>query len=89
MVCRILVGLRWWSRIKDNGEEEWIFETLPQDARTNAVDKWFFWTGLYGAPVLWLVLGIVAIISLNVNSFTICFVGMLLTGVNLYGYIKC
>lgn len=27
---RILVGLRWWSRIKDDGKEEWIFESLPE-----------------------------------------------------------
>ena len=25
---RILVGLRWWSKIKEDGTEEWIFESL-------------------------------------------------------------
>ena len=25
---RILVGLRWWSEIKEDGSEEWVFESL-------------------------------------------------------------
>ena len=25
---RLLVGLRWWSRIKEDGTEEWIFESV-------------------------------------------------------------
>ena len=24
---RLLVGLRWWSHIKEDGTEEWIFES--------------------------------------------------------------
>ena len=25
---RILVGLKWWSRIKEDGKEEWMFAAL-------------------------------------------------------------
>ena len=25
---RLLVGLRWWNRIKDDGSNEWVFESL-------------------------------------------------------------
>jgi hypothetical protein len=83
------VGLRWWSRIKEDGTEEWMFESLPSENRTNKVDSWFFWGGTYGAPLLWGILGIFAVFGLNLNAFSICFVGLLLTGVNLYGYVKC
>jgi hypothetical protein len=27
---RILVGLRWWNNIKEDGTEEWIFESSDQ-----------------------------------------------------------
>jgi len=40
---RILVGLRWWSRIKDDGKEEWIFESLPE-RNSNKVDTRVFWS---------------------------------------------
>ena len=83
------MGLRWWSRIKEDGTEEWMFESLPSESRTNKVDSWFFWGGAYGAPTVWAVLGIFAFFGLNLNSVSICFVGLLLTGVNLYGYVKC
>jgi hypothetical protein len=26
---RLLVGLRWWNNIKDDGENEWVFESIP------------------------------------------------------------
>jgi hypothetical protein len=25
---RLLVGLRWWNEVKDDGSNEWIFESL-------------------------------------------------------------
>lgn len=30
---RILVGLRWWNEIDDNGESVWRFECLDQEVR--------------------------------------------------------
>jgi hypothetical protein len=28
---RILVGLRWWSQIREDGTEEWIFESMGEE----------------------------------------------------------
>ena len=81
--------MRWWSRIKEDGSEEWIFESMEAGRQVNKVDKWFFWTGLYLGPIIWLVLGIFALISFNLNALTVCIVGMALGGTNLYGYIRC
>ncbi|KVI01565.1 Protein of unknown function DUF846, eukaryotic [Cynara cardunculus var. scolymus] len=46
---RILVGLRWWNEIDDNGESVWKFECLDQEslARMNKKDSWLFWWTLY------------------------------------------
>ncbi|KAK6787890.1 hypothetical protein RDI58_016415 [Solanum bulbocastanum] len=46
---RILVGLRWWNEIDDNGESVWRFECLDQEsmARMNKKDSWLFWWTLY------------------------------------------
>ena len=27
---RILVGLRWWSRVRNDGKEEWHYESLEK-----------------------------------------------------------
>ena len=29
MISRLLVGLRWWNEVKDDGENVWIFESKP------------------------------------------------------------
>ncbi|XP_020981938.1 Golgi apparatus membrane protein-like protein ECHIDNA isoform X2 [Arachis duranensis] len=46
---RILVGLRWWNEIDDQGESVWRFECLDQEsmARLNKKDSWLFWWTLY------------------------------------------
>nr|DAD33016.1 TPA_asm: hypothetical protein HUJ06_011867 [Nelumbo nucifera] len=46
---RILVGLRWWNEIDDQGESIWKFECLDQEslARMNKKDSWLFWWTLY------------------------------------------
>ena len=62
---RRLVGLRWWneSRSTDqNGDTVWVFESPSEDRVINATDARFFWTGVYAAPVLWVLLAVVAVI---------------------------
>uniref|UniRef100_A0ACD5VRF3 Uncharacterized protein n=2 Tax=Avena sativa TaxID=4498 RepID=A0ACD5VRF3_AVESA len=46
---RILVGLRWWNEINDDGNSVWMFECLDEQslARMNKKDSWFFWWTLY------------------------------------------
>ena len=42
---RKLVGLRWWSSVRDDGTTEWLFETLDSKADVNKADSTIFWTG--------------------------------------------
>ncbi|CAM0881146.1 unnamed protein product [Alopecurus aequalis] len=46
---RILVGLRWWNEINDEGNSVWMFECLDEQslARMNKKDSWLFWWTLY------------------------------------------
>ncbi|KAL8479462.1 hypothetical protein ACS0TY_026380 [Phlomoides rotata] len=46
---RILVGLRWWNEINDDGGSVWKFECLDQKslARMNKKDSWLFGWTLY------------------------------------------
>lgn len=66
---RRLVGLRWWNEVDaGTGDGRWVFESLDQDTgsrQINATDKRFFWLALYAQPVLWVVLAIIALVSLQ------------------------
>ncbi len=50
---RLLVGLRWWSEIQDDGTEKWHFESQDQKIPLNAIDKRVFWWSQTIACVLW------------------------------------
>lgn len=39
---RLLVGLRWWNEIKDDGSNEWVFES-KENRTVNATDSRMFW----------------------------------------------
>ena len=84
-----MVGLRWWSAIKDDGTEEWYFESLGGDQKPSKVDSTVFWAANYTVPILWFVFAITSILTLNLSQVTICLIGGGLGGVNLMNYIRC
>eukprot|EP01128_Nolandella_sp_AFSM9_P006891 TRINITY_DN363_c0_g1_i2.p1 TRINITY_DN363_c0_g1~~TRINITY_DN363_c0_g1_i2.p1 ORF type:complete len:186 (+),score=38.46 TRINITY_DN363_c0_g1_i2:217-774(+) len=51
---RLLVGLRWWNEVKDDGTNEWIFESLEKTAVINPVESKVFWGSLFLYPAFWL-----------------------------------
>lgn len=86
---RLLVGLRWWVNIKDDGSNEWSFETAPPGTKINAIDSRVFWWSLYGAPIVWFAFALVSFLSLSLDWLLINAVAIALTGSNLVGYLKC
>ena len=40
---RLLVGLRWWTTIDDQGNEKWFFESYDHKVQNSAVDSTVFW----------------------------------------------
>jgi hypothetical protein len=85
---RLLVGLRWWNEVKENGEEVWIFESKNEKKEASS-DKIVFWFSLYGFNIIWLCLIIANLITLNPARTIIAIVIFVFASVNLYGYFKC
>lgn len=86
---RLLVGLRWWSYVKDDGSTEWIFESLEDMAEISNVDSRMFWGGLYISPICWIVLLIVGLLRLQFEYLPIVIAALMLNFANIIGYIKC
>lgn len=84
---RILVALRWWSEVKDDGATQWVFESSPDESSVNKFDSWFFWVTTSGYCVVWAILCLINILSLK--WFPISLTGLVLAGVNLYAFFKC
>merc|ERR1712086_869829 len=50
---RLLVGLRWWNYVKEDGSTNWIFESLEDMDAINPNDSRIFWLGLYAPVFFW------------------------------------
>ena len=85
---RILVGLRWWNEVKDDGTEVWIFES-DHEKRATSIDTTLFWTSLYVTPCLWGVFLVIELFGLSLMWFLVCLISFVLTFSNTVGYYKC
>ncbi|KAJ3412382.1 pre-tRNA nuclear export protein [Chytridiales sp. JEL 0842] len=85
---RLLVGLRWWNEIKEDGSNVWIFESR-ENRPVNAVDSRVFWVSLYAAPAIWVLFGIGAIFKLSVGWGLVVVVALVLNMANVIGYTRC
>ena len=85
---RILVGLRWWNEVKEDGTEVWRFES-SHEVRAKSIDTTIFWMSLYIAPIFWGVFLFMQLIGLRLMWFVACLIGFILTFSNTFGYYKC
>lgn len=85
---RLMVGLRWWNYVDDNGESHWVFEAGNQE-RLNSQESRLFWVALILAPMLWVIFLIFALFGLKFKWMVPVLIALALNGANLYGYIKC
>ncbi|CUM62551.1 uncharacterized protein PRCAT00000103001 [Priceomyces carsonii] len=92
---RLLVGLRWWNETnmvesnKSDFENVWIFETADPNRYINPIDSKVFWSLLYIQPLLWVVLGIVAILKFEFLYLLLIIIAITLSITNAMAFTKC
>ncbi|PRP85477.1 hypothetical protein PROFUN_06846 [Planoprotostelium fungivorum] len=83
---RLLVGLRWWNEVKDDGTNEWVFESLENMTTIVPLEKYVFWGAQFFVAILW---GVFAILSiLSISSWVPIVISLILNLANLSGYIN-
>ena len=85
---RVLVGLRWWNEVKEDGTEIWVFES-ENEKKARSIDTTIFWMSIYATPIFWGIFIILEIISLRFMWFLLCIIGFILSFSNAFGYYKC
>ena len=85
------MGLRWRSEIKEDGTEEWVYESCDEEKQKQIgkTDSFVFWTALYAAPIVWGFFAFIEILSLKLFWMNLCIICMILTGINTVGFYKC
>ncbi|XP_046403311.1 uncharacterized Golgi apparatus membrane protein-like protein CG5021 isoform X2 [Ischnura elegans] len=88
---RLMVGLRWWNYVDDDGKSHWVYESRKgiQQNRIQASESRVFWLGLILCPVIWSIFFLLALFSLKFKWLLLVSIALALNGANLYGYIQC
>ncbi|XP_028267776.1 Golgi apparatus membrane protein TVP23 homolog B-like isoform X2 [Parambassis ranga] len=87
---RLLVGLRWWNHVGEDGRSQWVFESRKADVSvTSTADAQVFWLGLILCPILWVFFVFSTVFSLKLRWLAVVIMGLVLQWANLYGYVRC
>ncbi|KFO20983.1 Protein FAM18A [Fukomys damarensis] len=89
---RLMVGLRWWNQIDEDGKSHWIFEARkvsPNHIAATEAEARIFWLGLIICPMIWIVFFFSTLFSLKLKWMALVIAGISLQAANLYGYILC
>uniref|UniRef100_A0A8C1IJU8 Golgi apparatus membrane protein TVP23 homolog n=1 Tax=Cyprinus carpio TaxID=7962 RepID=A0A8C1IJU8_CYPCA len=70
---RLMVGLRWWNQVDDDGKSRWVFESRKVLLHTQHR----------------LIFAFFALISFKIKWLAVVIMGVVLQGANLYGYVRC
>ncbi|NWR32399.1 TV23A protein, partial [Tachuris rubrigastra] len=88
---RLLVGLRWWNQIDEDGKSHWVFEAkrVSTIAASTEAEARIFWLGLIICPAIWTLFLFSTLFSLKLKWLALVIAGISLQAANLYGYIHC
>lgn len=88
---RIMVGLRWWNYVDDDGVSHWVYESRKGSVqhRINSSEYRIFWAGLWSVTGMWILFFITSFFSINFKWLLLVCIALTLNIANLYGYIKC
>lgn len=86
---RLLVGLRWWNYVKEDGATEWVFESTEDLSEIADADRRLFWAALYAPAAVWGLFLLTALIGLKLQWLIVIAAAIALSGANIVGYTKC
>lgn len=83
---RVLVGLRFWNQVDEDGTSYWVFESRDPSQAANAVDSKMFWMALYTFPVAWILLLFIGILKFNLSFLPIVILALVFNLTNTVGF---
>jgi len=86
---RILVGMRWWNDIQEDGSSNWCFECQADESAIDAKDRSIFWGALYACPLVWGILAIINFLSFSWDWLLLISMSMTFAVTNVIGYWRC
>jgi len=85
---RLMVGLRWWSEVQEDGSTVWRYEAA-EDPHGSTLDAWVFWVGLFAPAGAWLLFGVGSFFRMSFDWLLLILTALSLSGANIVGYVNC
>jgi len=86
---RLMVGLRWWSEVRDDGSTEWKFEAHEDGLQSTTLDVGVFWLGLILPALVWFLFGLGSLFRLSFDWLLLIATALALSFANIIGYVRC
>jgi hypothetical protein len=86
---RLMVGLRWWNDIAEDGSNVWRFESVDNLDNVSGADYRIFWYAQYLNVALWSLFGFLDLLKLQFDWLVLVVVAVSLGASNVYGYWQC
>ena len=86
---RLMVGLRWWNEVQQDGSSQWKFESKEDRSAIDNMDFYIFWAALYVYPLAWCFMGIVVIWTFRLEWLMVIAMAVILSMTNVVGYTRC
>jgi len=86
---RLMVGLRWWSEVNEDGATTWRFEAREEGLQSTALDVGTFWVGLFAPALVWFLFGIGSFFRLSFDWLLLILTALALSFANIVGYVRC
>eukprot|EP01087_Luapelamoeba_hula_P014137 TRINITY_DN4098_c0_g1_i1.p1 TRINITY_DN4098_c0_g1~~TRINITY_DN4098_c0_g1_i1.p1 ORF type:complete len:193 (-),score=22.67 TRINITY_DN4098_c0_g1_i1:74-652(-) len=84
---RLMVGLRYWHYVQEDGSNVWKFESSKREI--NKVEAVFFWTALVLIIPIWVLFGVIAVFNFEWEWLFVVIVAVVLSLANIVGYGRC
>lgn len=93
---RLLVGLRWWNHVNEDGVSHWIFENRKNNQQSSnfsniesTIETTIFWASLLATDIIWVVFFLISVLTLSFKWMTIIIIALMFNASNTYGFLKC
>ena len=77
---RLLVGLRWWNHVNEDGVSHWIFENRKNNQQSSnfsniesTIETTIFWASLLATDIIWVVFFLISVLTLSFKWMVIIF----------------
>lgn len=86
---RLLVGLRWWSFVKEDGNPEFRYESLDDMTEISSFDSLVFWRSMWISIAFWICMLVLGVVRLQFTYMPIVGAALALNYFNATNYYQC